>query len=157
MANHSLDGMQTLKEAYDASTGAFRTTPSDATSFQIELSAADGDSAILHRYQDVLQATLAPAASGLIIPVTESTGLQRYQLYAQPLAALSGAASIRLDVSPVDSGDVWFSTSLTLSSGTSSGVVAASAISDHLARRVRVTITAAPVGGSVLVMLSRAS
>jgi hypothetical protein len=153
MANNNkspnVDSGQVLKNAYDATEEALRFVPSGATGFDIELSHSDGDSIYSHLANSSNSASVTPSSSGIIIAEQACEGKKSFQLYAKSLAALGGAAQAKIEVSPADSGDVWFDMSLSLTSSTSLNAVVASSVGNQLARRIRVSLVTAPVGGNV--------
>lgn len=93
MSGDLLNGDLVLRRSYSSTDQAIKTVPAGNTSFQIELSAADGDNV-----------TTIPQAL-LISDATETAciGIKSVELYVEPGAA----ASVKMQISPVDSGDVW--------------------------------------------------
>lgn len=66
MSMSKLDANQVIKSVYDEATGSLKTIPGEATSFEIELSAADGDSTQVQSMasgQVVLSAAVAAGAN----------------------------------------------------------------------------------------------
>lgn len=86
MSDHGLTGELILREVFDSATGGLKTTPSSATSFSIELDAADGDSVI------------AKAESS---SMTQGT----YSCIGMKTACLYGTGTV--EVSPDDTGETF--------------------------------------------------
>lgn len=117
---HTLTSELVLRGVYDEATGALKTVPSSATSFAIELDAADGDN------------VTAKADVGLITTTTATSciGMKTVNLY------VSGTGTAKIQVSGTDSG----ATFIDLPSST----IAAGAMSGPLsicARRIQIVFT----------------
>lgn len=117
---HNLTGELVLRGAFDETTGALKTVPSSATSFAIELDAADGDN------------VTAKADVSLVSNTTEISciGMKTVNLY------VSGTGTAKVQVSGTDSG----ATFIDLPSST----IAAGAMSGPLsicARRIQIVFT----------------
>lgn len=126
MSTHNLTSELVLREAYDPTAGALKTIPSSATSFAIELDSADGDNV-----------TAKPDVS-LISDVTASScvGMKSAAIYTEAGAA----AGVKLQVSPVDSGNIWMDVpSSTIA--TSLTLVVSSGVLSICARRIQVVVT----------------
>lgn len=149
MSTNLLDANQVIKQVYDPATESLKTTPSGATTFSVELDAADGDSVSSFAASLSDSATITPSSTGTVIAEQTCVGFNLAKLYAKSLAILSQQAVFRLDVSPSDSEDIWFQTSTTLTASASANAVVASSDATIIARRIRVVLTTAPVGGNV--------
>jgi hypothetical protein len=123
MANHNLTGELALREAFDLTTGALKTIPSAATTFSIELDSADGDN------------VTAKPDIGLISDTTETNaiGMKSICLFIEP----GVAASVKAQVSPTDSGDVWMDVPSGLIANDLS-LVSATSVLTICARRIRI-------------------
>lgn len=130
MAN-PITGEWVLRKSWSEPDQAIKTVPAAATSFAIELSHTDGDSIQIHPNS---------------IQVSDNTeqsavGIKSVVLYLEPGAA----AEAKLQISPVDSGDVWMDVG---SSSTPNHLVnlVASSVLTICARRIRVvTVSGTPV------------
>ena len=124
MAN-PINGEHVLRKSWSEADQAIKTVPASATSYAIELNQADGDSVQNYPY-----GITASDASEL-----PAVGIKTVNLFLEPGAA----ASAKIQVSPVDSGDVW----LDVGTGSVSSdpvLVKATGPLTICARRVRVTI-----------------
>lgn len=121
MATHTLTSELVLREAFDEASGALKTVPSSATSFEIELSAADGDN------------VTAKADVGIVSdtnPVS-AVGMKTVNLY------VSGVGSAKIQVSGTDSGSNFIDVpSSTTNAGSMSGPLSI------CARRIQIVFTA---------------
>ena len=90
---HDLTGELILRECFSLADGALKTVPAAATSFSIELDAADGDN--VTSKPDVALISSTTASSAL--------GMKSACLYIEAGAA----ATVKLQVSPNDSGTVF--------------------------------------------------
>lgn len=121
MADHSLTSELVLREVYDTTTGALKTVPSSATSFAVELSAADGDNVTAKADVALVETTTA----------TSAVGMKTLNVYVDTGAA----ASVKVQVSPVDSGSNWIDLpSSTTAQGAMSGPLSI------CARRIQVVV-----------------
>lgn len=144
-----LDANQVLKNSYDEATASLKTIPSSATSFSVELSAADGDSVITQPLNTSASAALTNASTGQVIAAFDCKDMNRFNLYTKTTSTIVGAQVCTLEVSPADSGDIWVATSLTISPSLINGtVVAGTVLPNVLARRARVSIAAAITSGT---------
>lgn len=140
MSMTMLDQNQVIRTAFDEATGALKTIPATATSMQIELDAADGDNVgVQGNVLSPSTANITSASSGEIIAPISIVGMKSLQLYVQATSAITGPQSIVVEISPADTGSVWFATALAVTTPTSSGTVAAGTVLSAVARRVRVT------------------
>lgn len=125
MAGEKLTGELIMRRVYDPDTGSLKTT-TGATETQIELSADDGDSVITYPNNVVI--------SDIGVD-TSCVGMRSAQLYIE-----AGAASeAKIQVSPVDSGNIWMDlTGTSLSNDPTN--LKSSAIQTICARRIRVVV-----------------
>ena len=120
MANHNLTSELVLREAYDINNGALKTVPSSATSFAIELDAADGDN------------VTAKPDVGLVSNTTAVSciGMKTVNLY------VSGTGAAKVQVSGTDSGATFIDLpSSTVTAGAMSGPLSI------CARRIQIVFT----------------
>lgn len=92
MSNY-LNSDLVLREAWDEVNGGLRIIPAGSTEFSVELSAADGDNVTSKPDVSLVENTTAVSA----------VGMKSANLYVEA----GVAATIKLQVSPVDSGDIW--------------------------------------------------
>lgn len=125
MADNYLNSDLVLRAAWDPVNEGLKIIPATNTEFAIELSSLDGDSVLSVPNFSTVSTTTA----------TDSKGMKSAVLYVEPGAA----ASVKLQVSPVDSASVWMDvpTSTVASDLTN---VTASAVLSICARRVRVVV-----------------
>ena len=120
MADHGLTSELVLREAYDATSGALKTVPSSATSFTIELDAADGDNVTAK--PDVARITTTTA--------TSCVGMKTVNLF------VSGVGQAKLQVSGEDTAGSFVDVpSSTISAGAMSGPLTI------CARRIQIVFT----------------
>lgn len=121
-----LDFQQVIKNSFDESTDSLKVllTP---TTFGIELDAADGDNV-----------TAKPDLI-LVSNTTETvcTGIKSVVLYVESQA---GTHTAKIQISPVDSGNVWMDLASSTVSADPSNLVSSSVLS-IVARRIRVAVT----------------
>lgn len=143
-----LDANQCIKSAFDDSSETLKVSMPAVTT-QIELSASDGDSVISHTNNVSNTASLDNSSTGVVLAEFDISGLKNFNLYTKTLTAITGAQVLTFEISPADSGDVWVSTSLTITPSTTANVVVAGTVStDIVARRGRVSIAAAITSGT---------
>lgn len=94
MAGDKLTGELIMRRVFDPVTQALKMAPAAATETEIEISADDGDSVITYPNNAVIEA---------INDEISCVGMRSAQLYI----AAGAASQAKLQVSPVDTGDVW--------------------------------------------------
>jgi hypothetical protein len=149
MSLSQLDWTQVIKSSYDDAAGALKTTPASGSVTEIAISHSGGDSIQVfagHGSASGVAATGAVVGS-VVISELAVTGFKEAQLYALSNAALGTPASASLQISPLASGGVWHTVASLQSSAASGGVVASS-VQSFAAKRARVVLATAPVGGS---------
>lgn len=120
-----------LRKSWSEPDQAIKTVPATATSYAIELSQADGDS--VQTYPNSM--TVADTS------VASAAGIRSVALYIEPGAA----ASAKLQVSPVDSGNIWMDVPTSTVSSDLVNLVMSSVLT-ICARRIRVvTVSGTPV------------
>lgn len=120
MANHTLTGELALREAFDPVTGALKTVPSSATSFEMELSAADGDNITAKPDVALIETTAE----------TSCIGMKTINLF------VSGTGTAKVQVSGTDSGGTFIDVpSSTTVAGSMSGPLTI------CARRIQIVFT----------------
>lgn len=154
MSMTMLDQNQVLRTAFDEVTGALKTIPAAASSFAIELDSADGDNIATQGNVIAPQtANVTNASSGEIIAPFSVVGMKTLQLYVQATSAITGPQSLVVEISPSDSGSVWFTTALSVATPTASGSVNAGTPLSVVARRARVTLATPITTGTATVHL----
>lgn len=124
MAN-PITGEHVLRKSFSEADQAIKTVPSSATAYSIELSHADGDSVETHP-QGILTSTVTEQSA---------VGIKSVSLYLEP----GVAASAKLQVSPVDSGNVWVDVPTSTVSNDPTNVVMSTVLT-VCARRIRVAV-----------------
>lgn len=147
-----LDPNQITQRGYDESNDAHRVIVSGATDFSIELDHEDGDSVSsfagqLDPQSDDLLSTASPDDE--IIAPFSIVGIDKVILYSQALTGVSVAGEAKLQISPLDTGNVWLDSGLSLVSSGTAGNWTVSSVTDVLARRARLVAVTAPTGGNV--------
>lgn len=144
-----LDLHQMARQSFMEADDSFRVILGDGIDLEIELNAADGDS--VKAVSDSLssKASLTSASSGVVIAAQSAIGMRDINLVSKTTSTIVGSQILTLELSPHDSDDIWYSSSLTNSPSTVSGTVVASTPITILARRVRVSI-AAPITSGTL-------
>lgn len=143
-----LGANQIAKRIYDPLNDANRVVIVGANEFSISLDRTDQ----IETYsgQSVMSGTInVGVAANTELAITDSNGFRTIQLYSQTNGALTGASTVRVQVSPSASGTDFIDLGLSLVSGTANGAMSISAITNICARRVRLVSTTAPVGNSV--------
>lgn len=156
-----LDSGQIVKRIYDGANDAIRTVPAEATSYSIELDATDGDSVLVYGNGFAQNSTsLSSASAGVVIAAAACVGQKSFQLYGI-VTALQGASTAgdliaRIEVSPSDTDNVWYNSSVSLtvpSASALNSVTASSLLTTLIARRVRVSLTTNSLAGNDRVTL----
>lgn len=93
MSDNYLNSDLVLRQAWDSVNEGLKIVPAVSTEFSIELDAADGDNVTAKPDVALVENTTAVSA----------VGMKSANLYIEA----GVAATIKLQVSPVDSGDVW--------------------------------------------------
>lgn len=141
MSMSLLDSGQVIRSVYDEVTGALKTVPASASSFSIELSATDGDSvAVQGNTADPSTSNITNASSGEVLAPISVVGMKSIQLYVQATSAITGPQSLVVEISPSDSGSVWATTALSVTTPTANGSVNVGTVLPIVARRARVTM-----------------
>jgi hypothetical protein len=146
MSMSDLDFAQVIKSAYDPVNGALKTVPASGTVTEVELSHTDGDS--VYTYGGASQqatAVLSSGASGEVIAPFSVVGMSSFQLYGNVVTTAVSTAVFTLQLSPEDSGSIWFSTSLTVTPSGSAGAVSSGTLLSGLARRARLIIASGSI------------
>lgn len=144
-----LSADQVLKQSYDEATGSLKTIPAAATSFSIELDAADGDSVISHSRQLQVKESNTNAEATIAVAPFSVEGITRINMHSKTTATITGAQLLTLQFSPHATDDIWINTSITLTPSTTlNAVVSGTQIDTLNAVRCRVTTAAAITSGS---------
>lgn len=143
-----LDANQVIKAVFDETTQSLKTTPSDATSFQMELDAEDGDSIQTRGISNSETASIDNTFTNIVIAPFDIVGFKSIQLFTDTTTVITGPQVLTLQVSPASSGDVWFNTTTTVTPGTGVDAKALSTIGSVCAVRAQVVTAAAITTGT---------
>jgi len=144
-----LDSGQIVKRVYDQANDAVRVEVGVGTSFGLSLTADSGDSVLSVPVVSEAKASITSSSTGVIVAAAPCIGMKSFNLYTNTTATITGAQVCTVQVSPSDSDNVWISTSLTITPSTTNGtVVMGTAVTNIVARRVRVSIAAAISSGT---------
>lgn len=144
-----LDSGQIIKRIVDVSNDAIRTVPAETTAFAIEIDATDGDTIESWNKSLSDKVSLTSASTGVVLAARESKGISSINLHTKTTSTIVGAQVCTLQYSPHDSDDIWINTSVTVTPDLTNGVVVSgTAITNLLARRVRVSIAAGITSGT---------
>jgi hypothetical protein len=120
MSSHGLTSELVIRESFDETAKALKTIPSSATSFAIELDAADGDNVTAKPDINLINNTTA----------TSCVGMKTVNLY------VSGTGTAKVQVSGTDSGATFIDLpSSTIAAGSMSGPLSI------CARRIQIVFT----------------
>lgn len=154
----SLDVGQAFKRTFDEANDALRVEIGSSSGFNISLSSDSGDSIVSVPIDFDLKASVTSTSTGVVIPASVCIGMKSFQLYANTTSTLVGPQICTLQVSPSDSDNVWYSTTLTVTPSLVSGTVVSSVdVSNIVARRCRVSIAAAITSGTFDIYLNAMS
>jgi len=144
-----LDANQVLKASFDEASQSLKTIPASATTFEMELSHADGDSIVSHP-SSVSASGLARsnANTGSVVAEFDISTIKSISIYTKTLTTIVGAQVLTLQISPVASGDFWVSTSITITPDLVANVTKVSSIATVNALRARVITAAAITSGT---------
>lgn len=146
-----LDASQCAVGAYDGVEEANRVIIAAATEFAIELSAADGDS--VSSYSALSASTVsaaqtpATAVDAVLATISDVEGYSKVQVYCEALAGVTAAGKVYVQASPNSSGSLWANVSSEITSPATPGVNA-SAVTEFVAKRIRLISSVAPTGGN---------
>lgn len=147
MVNMSeLDFPQIIKSSYDPINGALKTVSASGTVTEVELSHLDGDS--VYQYGGASQqatAVLSSGASGEVIAPFSIVGLSKFQVYGNVVTTAVSTAALTLQVSPEDSGSIWFSTALSVTPTGAAGTVSAGTLLTGIGRRARLIVASGSI------------
>lgn len=144
-----LSADQVLKHSFDEATGSLKTIPAAATSFSIELDAADGDSVISHSRQLQVKGSVTNAAATVAVAPFSVEGIKRINMHSNTTATITGPQLLTLQFSPHATDNIWINTSITLTPSTTLNTVVSGTQIDTLnAVRCRVITAAAITSGS---------
>lgn len=143
-----LSSEQIFKQVMDETAIALRTIPAADTAFSIELNHADGDS-VLSVPNSLSASAAVLTGSGVVLPVVSAVGIKSINMIVQTNTTITGPQLLTLEYSPSDTTDIWIATTLTLTpSATANVVVAGTALTSLIARRIRVSTASAIAAGS---------
>lgn len=149
MASSRLDPGQVLKNAFDDASGALKTIPASATTFEMELDHADGDSVLTYDGQVSAQAlTVNNTVSSVVIAEFDVSIIKNVQIFTKTTATITGPQLLTLQISPIDSGDFWVNTSVTTTPSTTLNNTSVSSNVSVSAKRARLITAAAITSGS---------
>ena len=149
MASSKLDAGQILKHAFDDANGALKTIPAEATTFQIELDHADGDSVLTYDGQVSSQAlSVDNTVSSVVIAEFDVSIIKNVQIFTKTTATITGPQLLTLQISPLDTGDFWVNTSATTTPSTTLNNTTVSSNVSISAKRARLITAAAITSGS---------
>lgn len=144
-----LDSAQILKRVVDPANDSIRVILASGLDLAIELDAADGDNVAVLGKGSSTKASITNANTGVIVAAASCAGMKSFQLYTKTTSAIVGAQACTVEISPSDADDVWIATTLTVTPSTTNGtVVMGTALSNIVARRIRVSIAAAITSGT---------
>lgn len=144
-----LDSGQIIKRLFDVSNDAIRMVLAEATGIAIELSRADGDSVAIAGDGSSTKASLTNANTGVVLAAQDCSGMKSFNVYTKTTSTITGPQLCTVEISPSDSEDVWIATTLTITPSTTLDVVVmGTALSNIVAKRVRVSIASAITTGS---------
>lgn len=135
-----------MPQAYDAVNGAIKVIPSSATTFAVELDAADGDSVmsapmIASTQMDILSST--PLGQIMII---DASFVKSYNMFFLTTLATASAAQVQLQVSPLATGNFWVTAGSNFTSSTSAATATTVIVGGNpvIAKRIRINLTQVP-------------
>jgi hypothetical protein len=150
----SQDYHQVVVRTFDSENDATRVAIAAATEFSIELDANDGDSVATKSLMLSKKSSINKTSYEQVIAEFSVEGYKDFQLMSKS-AILAGEAQAHLQISPVDSGDMWLNTDCKLQLQGSSDKM--SEISHVLAKRARVIIASNSIseGSAELFLMAR--
>lgn len=137
---------QIVRASFDSSAQALKTV-SQSTS-QITISAEDDS---IEAYPVAFTAedtSVDNTTADFALPATACQGVSSVMIYAKTLTTITDAQVLTLELSPTSTGDVWFTTAVTLTPSTTANDVVATAVSNIRALRLRVKTAAAITSGT---------
>lgn len=149
-----LDPGQIPNRVFDEENDAIRTTVASETQFSVELSRDDGDSVYDYAPQNATSGTLLSTASpnDVVIATFSVVGYNTGTIYANTLTGVSALGTVKVQISPSDSVEVW-ADHLTFNTGAAPSVVTKATLDLAIARRMRVIVDTAPTGGNADIYL----
>lgn len=149
-----LDPGQIPNRVFDEENDAIRTIVAGETQFSVELLHTDGDSVYDYSPQNPTSGTLLSTASAndVVIAPFSVVGYNIGTIYSNTLAGVSVLGTVKVQISPSDSADVW-SDVVSLNTGAAPGVVTRAAVDLAIARRMRVVAVTATTGGNATIYL----
>jgi hypothetical protein len=139
-----LDLQQAQKRTIDALDDAVRIVLAESAGIAIQLDAAE-DSVQAVAGGSTSSALVDSAATGVLIAAQAAQTHRELQVLVKIISAITGTATLAVEISPVDSGDVWIASGTTVAVTGSTDLVSAKV--SHIARRVRVSVTANTISG----------
>lgn len=144
-----LDANQVIKSCFDEASQSLKTIPASATTFEMELSHIDGDSVTAYP-SNISASGLARsnANTGSVIAEFDISMVKSIAIYTKTLTTIVGAQVLTLQISPLESGDFWVSTSTTITPDLVANVTKVSTVTAVSAKRARVITAAAITSGT---------
>jgi hypothetical protein len=135
-----LDFTQALKRCVDSTDDTLRVELSSATGMDVELSAADGDtiSALSLNYSGTGTVTSSNVATDVVVAAMDVSTTKQLQLFADVGAGVTGIATLKIQISPSASANVWIDSGVTLAV-TGASNLKSTQVSD-IAMRARVVV-----------------
>ena len=145
-----LDMSQIFKIVYDPTSESLKTVPGSSTSFQIELDADDGDTvAIQGREFNASATNIDNTYASEVLSEFNVSGASIINIFVHTTSTITDPQILTLEISPVDGGDLWFATSLTITPSTTSGVkIMGTPLTNLVAKRARVVTAGAITSGT---------
>lgn len=143
-----LDFPQILKKVFDEDTKAFKTIPSAESSFAVALDA--NEDSIATKGLDFSQTVsgVDNTVTANVIDEINVQGAKSINIYSKTLTTITGAKTLTVQISPVEAGDVWVDTALTITPDLTVGNVIVGTVLEIVAKRARVVSNGAITSGT---------
>ena len=146
-----LDLNQALLRCVDALNDSLRIEVGSGTQFEVSMSASGGDSIVVDRdsLSESVNLTSANTGSGAqVISPTNASYFARANIYVQSTSNVSSSVTLKLQLSPDTSSNVWIDSGISvIIPSTASTVAMGTASSNIVAKRARL-VSSAPLGVS---------
>lgn len=123
-----------------------------ATGTDVAISLDSSDEVTTHSASLSRSILVNDQSSGIVLAEMDIRSIKSIVLHSKTLSALTGSATLTIELSPHDSDDIWISSSSITPSSSSNAIISGSPIS-VITRRLRIKATGAITVGSAMVYL----
>jgi hypothetical protein len=149
-----LDAAQIAPRVFQVADDSIRVTVGAGSDFAISLDAAE-DSVSTQAVSVYDEADVDDTTPIGILIEASAVGMSQVQLFCKTTTTIVDPRLLTVQVSPLDTGDFWVASGLTLTPNTTQDATSATSIASFVAQRVRVICTQAITSGAFTIVLAQ--